>query len=155
MLALGNIRVGQKDPWTRFTRDEQLTHMTLWSIAKSPLIFGGHLPKNDDWTLSLLTNDEVIAMNQHGESPRQIERADDAVVWMSGVPNSLDKYVAVFNTGELAQKPIRIELASIGLTGECVVRDLWAKREQPGAVTGTFTADVPSHGARLFRISPK
>jgi hypothetical protein len=155
MLALGNIRVGQKDPWTRFTHDEQLTHMTLWAIAKSPLIFGGHLPKNDDWTLSLLTNDEVIAVNQHGLNPRQISREAATVVWVSDVPDSPDKYVALFNLADGTDVPdgnlgpVPVDFEQLGFTGPVRVRDLWTGRDEPSAPM------VPCHGARLLRISPR
>ena len=67
MLPLGHIgiRAERGEPrMSLLTHDEQRTLMTLWSIARSPLMFGGHLPDNDPWTLDLLTNDEVLAVNQ-------------------------------------------------------------------------------------------
>jgi alpha-galactosidase len=73
MLPLGNVRVWQeKDNWTQLTEDEQITLMTLWCIARSPLIMGGNMPKNDAFTLSLMTNDEVIAVNQQSTNNRQV-----------------------------------------------------------------------------------
>lgn len=95
MLPLGAIR--QPNGWTNFTKDEQVTHMTLWCIARSPLFFGGYLPKNDKFTLSLITNPEVLAINQKSQNGRQISRADDLIVWVADVPKSKDKYVALFN----------------------------------------------------------
>ncbi len=95
MLPLGAIR--QPNGWTNFTKDEQVTHMTLWCIARSPLFFGGYLPKNDKFTLSLITNPEVLAVNQKSQNSRQISRADDLIVWVADVPKSKDKYVALFN----------------------------------------------------------
>ena len=160
MLALGAIRQGrgQRDPWTRFTPDEQLTHMTLWAIAKSPLIFGGHLPKNDDWTLSLLTNDEIIAVNQLGQNARQVSNDDGLIVWSSDVPNSQDKYVAVFNTRDLTNAveidgvPVPVSLEAIGLAdGRVKVRDLWKKADL-GEVE-RFAPQVRAHGAAIYRIS--
>src|SRR4051812_41142367 len=59
ILPLGAVRVGQKNPWTRFTHEEQYTLMSLWTIARSPLMLGGDLPRNDEFTLKLITNDEV------------------------------------------------------------------------------------------------
>ncbi len=101
MLPLGNIELGRQ---TRFTRDEQFTLMSLWSIARSPLIHGGDMTKTDDFTLSLLTNDEVIAVNQRSENNRQLFRTPDGLVaWIADVPGSSDKYVALFNTGEAYQ----------------------------------------------------
>jgi alpha-galactosidase len=100
MLPLGNIRAWQeKDAWTHFTRDEQITLMTLWSIARSPLIMGGNMPKNDEFTLSLMTNDEVIAVNQRSTNNRQLFASSNNThfAWVADVPGSKDKYVAIFN----------------------------------------------------------
>ena len=99
MLPLGNVRAWQTtDTWTHFTHDEQFTLMTLWSIARSPLIMGGNLPKNDDFTLALLTNDEVLAVNQNSTNNRQLFNTNNTVAWVADVPGSKDKYVALFNT---------------------------------------------------------
>ncbi|MGA2854713.1 MAG: glycoside hydrolase family 27 protein [Verrucomicrobiota bacterium] len=88
MLPLGNIRAWQANGWTHFTKDEQFTLMTLWCIARSPLIMGGNLPKNDDFTLSLLTNDEVLAVNQKSENNRQLFNTNNTVAWVADVPGS-------------------------------------------------------------------
>jgi hypothetical protein len=101
MLPLGAIRVvpGYGGPaWTRFTRDEQITMMSLWSMARSPLIMGGDLTKNDAWTLSLLQNDEVIAVNQKSSNNRQLFNRNGTIGWVADVPGSRDKYLALFNT---------------------------------------------------------
>jgi hypothetical protein len=101
MLPLGTIEFGRK---TKFTRDEQFTLMTLWSIARSPLMHGGDMTKTDDFTLSLLTNDEVLAVNQRSENNRQLFRTPDGLVaWVADVPGSSDKYLALFNTRESYQ----------------------------------------------------
>lgn len=100
MLPLGAVRQGRPDPWTNFTHDEQVTLMTLWSIAKSPLILGGHLPKNDEFTLKLLTNDEVLAVDRWSTNNRQLWREADKVAWIADVPRSRDKYLALFNIGD-------------------------------------------------------
>jgi alpha-galactosidase len=96
MLPLGMLQLGRK---THFTPDEQYTLMSLWSIARSPLIHGGDMTKTDSLTLSLLTNDEVLAVNQHSENNRQLYRTDDGLIaWIADVPQSKDKYLALFNT---------------------------------------------------------
>src|SRR5262249_49497614 len=86
MLPLGRIGIRAErgsDRLTRFTRDEQRTLIALWSIARSPLMFGGDLPSNDEFTLSLLTNDEILAANQAaGNSPQLIARGDQ-IAWVS------------------------------------------------------------------------
>jgi hypothetical protein len=98
MIPFGNIRTwNEKDHTTHFTHDEEVTLMTLWSIARSPLILGANLPNNDDATLALLTNDEVIAVDQHSTNNRQVSNKNNQIVWTADVPDSKDKYVAIFN----------------------------------------------------------
>src|SRR5208337_833796 len=100
MLPLGNVRAWQSSGnWTHFTHDEQYTLMTLWSIARSPLIMGGNMPKNDEFTLSLMTNDEVIAVNQRSTDNKQVFARNNKTqfAWTADVPGSKDKYVAIFN----------------------------------------------------------
>jgi hypothetical protein len=94
MLPLGVL--GRRS--TRFTPDEQRTLMTLWSIARSPLVHGGDMTKTDAFTLRLLTNDEVIAVDQHSEGNRPLFDRDGLVAWTANVPGSLDRYLALFNT---------------------------------------------------------
>ena len=98
MIPFGNIRAWTTNGWTHFTHDEHYTLMTLWSIGRSPLILGGNLPKNDDFTLSVLVNDEVIAVNQHSINNRQLFNTNNQIAWIADVPDSKDKYIAVFNT---------------------------------------------------------
>jgi hypothetical protein len=158
MLPLGMVEFKRN---TRFTPDEQFTLMTLWSIARSPLMHGGDMTKTDDLTLSLLTNDEVLAVNQHSENNRQLFRTSDGLIaWVADVPGSADKYLAVFNTrtapkaaGKEATVPVQVKLAEVGFTGAARVRDLWAKKNM-AAVTGDFAPEVAFHGAALFRLTP-
>jgi len=98
MIPVANIRTwNNNDHWTKFTQEEQYTLMTLWSIARSPLILGANLPQNDSFTLSLLTNDEIIAVNQHSTNNKQLFNRNNQIVWMADAPDSSDKYVALFN----------------------------------------------------------
>ena len=144
---------------TRFSPDEQRTLMTLWSIARSPLIHGGDLTRTDDLTLSLLTNPEVLAVDQQSEGNRPLFERDGLVAWTASVPGSPDRYVAVFNTrdrkdGAPAEGlPVRVTLADLGLAGRCAVRDLWA-RQDLAPVESEIAPVVPWHGAALFRITP-
>jgi hypothetical protein len=130
MLPLGLIAQGKRT--TNFTRDEQITLMTLWSIVRSPLIFGGDLTKLDEFTLSLITNDEVLAVDQASNGNRQLFNHEGLIAWIASVPGSPDKYLAVFNTKTApeagAKEKIDVKLAELGLSGNCVVRDLWRKR---------------------------
>jgi hypothetical protein len=95
MLPFGVLELGKRT--TRLTKDEQHTVMTLWSIARSPLMHGGDLTKTDDFTLSLLTNGEVLAVNQNSANNRPLFDHDELIAWTADVPGSPDKYLAVFN----------------------------------------------------------
>jgi len=157
MLPLGIVKFTRK---THFTRDEQHTLMTLWSIARSPLMHGGDLTKTDDFTLSLLTNDEVLAVNQHSANNHELFRTDDGLIaWIADVPGSADKYLAVFNTRDAAKDapkdatvPIPVKLTDAGFTGAVKIHDLWTKKD-PAPVSNEFAPEVPFHGAMLFRLS--
>jgi hypothetical protein len=163
MLPIGGLRLEQAKPrgghWTRFTHDEQITLMTLWCIARSPLFAGGNLPDNDEWTLSLLTNDEVIAVDQHSEGNRQCFCHDEQIGWTARVPDSWDVYVALFNTspakGTATQPaPVTVRLSDLRIRGHCGVRDLWSHKDLSPA-TDAITATIPSHGAVLYRLHPE
>ncbi|MGO8817735.1 MAG: glycoside hydrolase family 27 protein, partial [Terriglobia bacterium] len=103
MLPLGRIGIRGEvgnDRRTRFTPDEQRTHITLWCIARSPLMFGGDLPSNDPTTLALITNEEVLAANQKGTASHQLFSLGDGIAWISTAPDGVSKYLAVFNVGD-------------------------------------------------------
>jgi alpha-galactosidase len=159
MLPLGIVTFNHR---TRFIPDEQITLMTLWCIARSPLMHGGDMTRSDDFTLSLLTNDEVIAVNQHSDNNRQLFRSDDGLVaWAADVPGSPAKYLAVFNlrdpAGDATNGPrtaVPIKLSDLGFSGEVQVRDLW-QRKNLDSSHSPFAPDVPPHGARLFRLMPR
>ena len=151
MLPLGTIALGKRK--TNLKPDEQRTLVTLWSIARSPLIMGGDLTKLDDFTLSLLTNDEVLAVDQTGRNAHQLFNRAGLIAWKSSVPDSSDKFVALFNTTDSAAK-VTVTLAELGLTSPAKVRDLWTQKNL-GESSGDYTAELPPHGAGLYRISPK
>lgn len=151
MLPLGKIRFG-KD--TRFTRDEQFTLMTLWSIARSPLIHGGDMTQTDDFTLSLLTNPEVIAVNQDSSGNRELFHYDNLVGWVADVPGSKDKYVALFNTADTGNRPVVVGLKDLGFSESARVRDLWRRVDLEEEVMNEFAPVLPPHGAGLYRFTP-
>lgn len=94
MLPIGIVEF--KRP-TNFSKNEQYTLMSLWAIGRSPLIFGGDMTKLDDFTKEMLTNPEMLKVNQHSTNNRQVSRDKNLVVWTADVPGSKDKYVALFN----------------------------------------------------------
>jgi len=107
MLPLGRVGIRAEngdDRMSMFTKDEQITLMTLFSIFRSPLMFGGNLPSNDSFTLSLLTNKEVLNVNKYSQNNHQLFRKGDMIAWIADDTKSGDKYLALFNTED--QKPV-------------------------------------------------
>jgi len=150
MLPLGTLEMGKR--MTRFTPDEQRTLMTLWSIARSPLIMGGDLRKLDDATFALLANDEVLAVNQRSTGNAELFHADGLAAWRADAPDG-GIYVAVFNLRDGADAAIPIDLEKLHLAGAPRVRDLWQRRDI-AAARDIFAPTIPPHGAGLYRLSP-
>ena len=103
MLPMGRIgiRAERGDPrMTAFTKDEQYTLMTLWTIFKSPLMFGGNLPDNDPFTLSLLTNKNVLKILNESTNNKPLFTDKDKAAWVADDPGTGAKYLAVFNTAD-------------------------------------------------------
>ncbi|HVI99985.1 MAG TPA: glycoside hydrolase family 27 protein [Sphingomonas sp.] len=148
MLPLGLLALGERR--TRFTADEQRTMMTLWAIARSPLIMGGDLRALDAATLALLANPEVIAVNQRSEDGRQLFREGNRVAWTAREPKTGDRYLALFNIGDTPAR-VSAPLAGLDLARGASVRDLWANAPL-GTVQATLGAALPPHGAGLFRL---
>jgi len=156
MLPLGKIGIGFKKPRiTNFTRDEQRTMMTLWCIFRSPLMIGAALPDNDDWTLSLLTNDEVLAVQKHGVNPRQTALDENEAIWMSDAGNGKIN-LALFNLSDVKRK-INCPISELGIQNndkdrKPTLRDLWNKKDL-GKISGEISTEIPPHGAALYLIS--
>lgn len=152
MIPFGTVAMGRK---THFTPAEHRTLMSLWCVARSPLMFGGDLAKIDDFTLGFLTNDEVLAVNRHGAKPRQLFRtADERIAWVSDIPGTRDKYLALFHAADAPEsRPVPVALGDLGFSGVARVRDLWAGRDL-GACTALFAPVLAAHDAGLYRLSP-
>jgi hypothetical protein len=115
-------------------------------------MLGGNLPENRPFELNLFSNDEVLAVNQHGENPRQLYKKDGSMVWYSHVQGSKDLYVALFNLND-SQKDVSVDLADLGIKGKASVRDLW-KKKNLGLFGHDIKQTINTHGAALLRISP-
>ena len=152
MLALGRLRVAEKPGGTpsKFTPDEQRTVMTLWSIFRSPLIFGGDLPSNDAATTALLSNEEVLAVDQHSSGGHQALDRGDIRAWVADAPEKGGKYAAVFNLGS-SERKVDLSWKDLGLgLSHAIVRDLWA-RKSLGNKDGIHVT-LRSHASVLFRV---
>ena len=130
------------------TEAERQSYLTLWAIEAAPLYLGDDLTQLDDYGVKLLTNDEVIALNQAGVPAKPVSQTTDQQVWYDR--NADGSYtVALFN---LAATPARVtaDLAQLGISGPVQIRDLWAHQD-----VGTASGDLPVHGSRLFKITPR
>ncbi len=159
MIPLGHLSVGNRsvgnDRTTRLTRDEQLTMMSLWAIAPSPLMLGMNLPDNDAWTLSLLTNDEVLAINQD-KAGKQAVRLPQPTgiagteIWTRAMADG-SHVIGLFNRLRVSM-PVHIRWSEIGLAKVKTVRDVWQRKDLPVSADEMETTVGP-HGAMLFRIT--
>ena len=170
MLALGKMRMNGTDgalarvlnllneetvdEFSRFTDDEKYTQMALWSIFKSPLMMGGDLLQLDKITSQLLTNKEVIAVNQNSTNNRELRATENEIVWVADDPETGGKYVALFNINDENARTIEVSWDELEISGEYKVRDLWAKKNT-GKHREVFSAMVNPHGCGLYKLRGK
>ena len=153
MLIVGRLGWGSLRP-TRLTHNEQYSHMSLWAVCCSPLLIGCDLTQMDDFTKSLLTNDEVLETNQDELGAQAARVAKDARAEIWAKPMSDGSLVfALFNTYSLDTK-ITIDFKSLGLEGRWRVRDLWAQKDL-GTFSDSYGAEVFVHATHLVRLFPE
>jgi hypothetical protein len=139
------------DRWTRFTRDEQLTLMSLWALAPSPLMLGMNLPDNDDWTTAMLSNPEVLAVNQDslGRAARRMTGPPQVVeTWMKELADG-PFAVGFFNR---SAQPVKVNFPwrNLGFLSAPEVRDLWLRKDF--GRQENFVVELPPHGCALLRV---
>lgn len=151
MLPLGRlgIRAHVGEPRdSRLTPAEQRSVLTLWAMARSPLMFGGHLPETDPGTVNLLTNDAVLAVNRDGTDNRELIRDGNLVVWAARTGDA--EVRAAFWLGEEPTR-LRLHVADLGVAPSDAATDLWADR--PCTVDdGWLALDLAPHGAAMVRF---
>jgi alpha-galactosidase len=153
MLVVGKVGWGPSLHPTRLTPNEQYTHISLWCLLASPLLIGCDMTQLDDFTLSLLTNDEVLEVNQDplGRQAARVAKNGDLEIWAKDMEDG-SKAVGLFNRG-YSETSITANWSDLGLSGKQQVRDLWRQKDL-GDFTGSFAASVPRHGVLLVRIRP-
>ena len=124
--------------------------MSLWCMFRSPLMVGANLPDNDEFTLKLLTNPEILRMHRCGTEAHQVRRTEKECVWTSRDAENGEVYLALFNLAD-EEAYVGAELSLLGLSGSFAVRDLWA-REEIGEVSGRIGCSLPPHGAAVFAL---
>lgn len=122
--------------------------MSLWSIFRSPLIMGGELRDNDDFTLSLLTNEEILRMQRCGTNAHQVYRNERECVWKSTDQENGSVYVALFNLSDIAGQ-VTASFEELEIAGAYQVRDLWV-REDKGIAEEKLSAQIAPHGAVVY-----
>jgi hypothetical protein len=137
------------------TDEEERSALTLWSIARSPLILGGNLTQLDAFTRSLITDREVLEVNQTARSSRPLTGLPSSLervrVWLASVPwqGHEASVIAVFNLDE-APQPVRAEWVQLGIPpGAHRMVDLWTGRAASG--TG-LDLTLPAHGCAIYRL---
>jgi alpha-galactosidase len=138
---------------TPLTPNEQYAHVSLWALVAAPLIFSGDITRLDDFTLGLLTNDEIIEVDQDplGQPGRRVAKSGDVEVWMRELEDG-SRAVGLFNRGpNLAA--VTVSWADLGFEGPQKVRDLWRQKDL-GVHEGAFTAYVGRHGVVMIRLRP-
>jgi hypothetical protein len=154
MLPIGKLSLDDRphgpERMTKFTVPEQYTLLTLWCVARSPLMIGADLLSMDEQTLSLLTNKEVLNVNQSSTDNRQVVQRNGSCVWIATDPDTGDRYIALFNLSN-KEAEIAFDLELEHLRGTYQVRDLWAKSDL-GQIEQMLSAKLPPHGAGLFRL---
>jgi hypothetical protein len=133
------------------TDAERQSYMTLWAIEGAPLFSGDDLTQLDSYGLSLLTNKEVIAVDQAGDPAKPVSQASDQQVWYAR--NADGSYtVALFNLGS-STATVTANWNDLGISGSAQVRNLWTHANL-GTANGSVSASLPEHGSELLRITP-
>ncbi len=150
MLVVGWVGWGPRLRPTRLTPDEQYTHISLWCLLSAPLLIGCDLTRLDAFTLNLLTNDEVLAIDQdplgRQATPRLVR--DSIQIWTKPLANG-STAVGVFNLSSAARR-VQFDLNEVGLPANVAFRDLWRQRPA-GSFSRVAAFDVPRHGVVLLR----
>lgn len=154
MIPLGRISIrGERgaDRMSRLTKDEQYTLMNLFTIFKSPLMFGGDLPSNDDFTLSLLTNKNVLKMHREGTDVRQIFQQDKKLAITSKNRKNGEIYLALFNiSDEKENREVKVKLSDLGLK-KCKATEMWSNKKM-GVYTDEISVSLRPHESILLKL---
>jgi hypothetical protein len=155
MLVVGKVGWGPSVHSTNLTPDEQYTHISLWCMLSAPLLIGCDMRQLDDFTLSLLTNDEVLALDQDplGKEAVQVAEDDSVRIYEKELSDG-SRAVGFFNVGSTVADA-RVKLSVLGLHGKQYLRDLWRQKDI-GSCSGSYHArDIPPHGVLLLKMSAK
>lgn len=153
MLVVGRVGWGTSLHNTNLTPNEQYTHISLWCLLSAPLLIGCNLGQIDDFTLNLLTNDEVLAVNQDplAKPAKQNIKNDTYQIWSKELEDG-SKAVGIFNVSRQNAK-VTLHFNDLDISGTQIIRDLWKQKDLPGNFKNEFTTWIPAHGVMLVKIS--
>ena len=153
MLVVGHVGWGPQLHLTRLTPNEQYTHISLWCLLAAPLLIGCDMTQLDDFTRGLLTNDEVLEVNQDplGKQAARMSRNGQREVWAKTMEDG-SQAVGLFNRGVVTER-VTVKWSDLGLSGKQRVRDLW-RQQDIGVFEDQFEAAVPRHGVVLIHVWP-
>jgi len=151
MLVIGKVGWGPTLHDTRLSKNEQILHITMWAMLAAPLLIGCDMSNMDEFTRALLTNEEVIEVDQDplGKQATQVSEKDGAVVWSRPLWDGTVA-VALFNKGE-SKLEVSVQWSELGLSGSQPVRDLWLKKDL-GNFENAFSANLDPHSAVMLKI---
>lgn len=138
---------------TPLTPNEQYTQMSLWALVAAPLIFSGDITRVDDFTLNVLTNDEIIEVDQDplGKPGYRVSKQGDLEVWKRELEDG-SVAVGLFNRGDAAAD-VTARWANLNISGRQRVRDLWRQKDL-GKFKESWSTTVGRHGVTMIKISP-
>ncbi|MDP4204532.1 MAG: NPCBM/NEW2 domain-containing protein [Bacteroidota bacterium] len=168
MLVVGKVGWNSTMHDSRLTADEQYTHLSLWCLLSAPLLIGADMSQMDEFTINLLTNDEVIGINQDplGKQARRLSKDNDIEIWVKDLEDG-SKAVGLFYIAESKKAEnsfvweknpvkstakIKVTWSDLGISGKHIVRDLWRQKDL-GKYAGKFEIEVPYHGVVLLKIT--
>jgi len=168
MMILGNVTTGSPVHPTRLTPDEQYSHVSLFSLLSAPLLIGCPIEQLDGFTLNLLTNDEVIAIDQDplGKSARLVATEKGVQIWLKTLADG-SYALGLFNVGDFGQTPesyfrwgdeqaksFTLDFTKLGLMGKYRLRDVWRQKDL-GVFSGKFETNIRHHGVVMLKLVAK
>lgn len=157
MLPIGvlNVRGAERgmqgERQTRYTKAEQKTLMSLLSIFRSPLMIGGEMTRNDEFTLSLLTNEKLIRILNHTSGATEVLNASSKIIWKTFDEDG-SIYIGIFNT-YVQSENVEVSYKALGLENDSyTVFDIWENKNL-GTIEKTIKANIEPHGVVLFKLS--
>ena len=167
MMIVGKVSIGPILHDTRLTPDEQYSHVSMFSLLAAPMLIGCPIEQLDAFTLNLLTNDEVIEINQDplGKPARLIADENGVQIWVKPLEDG-SVAVGLFNTADFGKTPqsyfhwgnetarsFTFDFAKAGLKGKYKLHDVWRQKDL-GTFTGSFKTDIRYHGVVMLRLVP-